>query len=259
MNQSIAMTKHDGNLWEVALNRPEAMNALDMDLLQGLTKCLIDLSHDDETRGIVITGKGKAFCTGGDMKWCLRPGGEGSDRLYELAAHFHAAMMEIRRIKKPVVAAINGVAFGGGFSLAMACDFRIMESSAVLSVGYCSRGLVPDGGLTFHLPRMVGQARALEMLALDQPISKERALEWGLVTRVVEDGQSVGDGLGMLRQMNGISLHSFGQAKALVNNSFNASLETQLEMERLKLRECGNHRDGQEGMSAFVEKRKPVY
>ena len=259
MKQSIAVTKHDGNLWEVGLNRPEAMNALDMDLLRGLTECLIDLSHDDEIRGIVITGKGKAFCTGGDMKWCLRPGGEGSDRLYELAAHFHAAVMELRRIKRPVVAAINGVAFGGGFSLAMACDFRIMESSTVLSVGYCTRGLVPDGGLTFHLPRMVGQPRALEMLALDQPIGKEQALEWGLVTKVVEDGQSLSEALSLLRQMSGISLHSFGKAKMLINNSFNATLETQLEMERLELRNCGNHRDGKEGMLAFIEKRKPVY
>lgn len=259
MNECITTREHGHGVVEVALNRPEALHALNMDLLKSLTACFTFLGADKAVKGIVLTGAGKAFCTGGDLKEVMKSGVEPGSWLYELASQFHLAVMEIRRVKKPVVAAINGAAFGGGFSLALACDFRVLESSATLRMGYCARGLCPDGGLTFHLPRMIGHSRALEMVAFDDPITKEQALDWGLVTKVSEDGESLKEALGLLRRMSGISLHSFGWSKTLINNSFFAMLESQMEMERLGLRDCADHPHGKEGMLAFGEKRKPIF
>jgi 2-(1,2-epoxy-1,2-dihydrophenyl)acetyl-CoA isomerase len=162
-------------------------------------------------------------------------------------------------MKKPVVAAINGIAAGGGFSLALACDFRVLADSAVLQQAYTSSGLSIDGGGSFALPRLVGLARAMEIMAFDQPISPARAHEWGLVTKVVPDAQVLPEALGMLEQLSRTSMQSFAWSKRLMAESFDHALETQLELERQGISECAAHPDGQEGIRAFVEKRKPVF
>jgi len=162
-------------------------------------------------------------------------------------------------MKKPVVAAINGVAAGGGFSLALACDFRVMDESAVLNQAYTSAGLCIDGGGTFTLPRLVGYARALEIAAFDKPIPASRALDWGLVTKVTAGGQALDEGMTMARDLAGRSLNSFAWTKKLITDSFSTSFETQIETERAALEACADHPDGQEGLRAFAEKRKPRF
>jgi 2-(1,2-epoxy-1,2-dihydrophenyl)acetyl-CoA isomerase len=176
-----------------------------------------------------------------------------------LAAQFHLAIVEIRRMKKPVVAAINGVAAGGGFSLALACDFRVMDESAVLNQAYTSAGLCIDGGGTFTLPRLVGVARALEIAAFDKPISASRAGEWGLVTTVVAEGQALAEAVVMAQDLAHRSLNSFAWTKKLITDSFNTPFEAQIEMERAALEACADHPDGREGLRAFSEKRKPRF
>ena len=160
---------------------------------------------------------------------------------------------------KPVVAAINGLAAGGGFSMALACDFRVMEKSAVLRQAYTSNGLSIDGGGTFTLPRMVGMARAMEIAVLDRPITAEQALSWGMVTEVVEDGGSMERALSLIDEIRKIPMSSFAAAKKLINESFNSSFESQLEKERELLSSCADHPNGHEGIKAFLEKRKPRY
>jgi len=178
---------------------------------------------------------------------------------HELAGHFHLAITEIRRMPKPVIAAVNGVAAGGGFSLALACDFRVMAKSAVLRQAYTSSGLCLDGGGTFNLPRLVGLARALEIAAFDQPIPAEQALAWGLATKVVDDGTALAAAIKMAEELAQKSLNAFGAAKELLTDSFDTSLETQIERERKALAACAEHPEGQEGLKAFSEKRKPRY
>jgi len=134
-----------------------------------------------------------------------------------------------------------------------------MEKSALLRQAYTSSGLSVDGGGTFALPRIVGLSRALEIVAFDKPISSELALEWGMVNQVVEDGKSLEAAINMLKQLSKGSIHSFGLSKKLLTDSFNTTLESQLEMERQGLSDCGNHPDGIEGVNAFLEKRKPVF
>ncbi len=244
---------------EISLNRPEAYNAFNYDMVSQLASHLITLAADTNVSGIVITGKGKAFCAGGDLKWALGYTARPGAAFHSLASQFHLAVLEIRRMKKPVIAAINGVAAGGGFSLALACDFRVMEKSAILRQAYTSNGLCIDGGGTFSLPRLVGYARALEIAAFDEPIAADQALTWGLVTKVVEDGHALAEATEMVRLLVHRALNSYAWSKKLITNAFNTSFERQLELEREALEACADHPDGREGLAAFAEKRKPKY
>src|SRR5215510_8294625 len=170
------LTSQQGEILEIVLNRPEAYNALNLDVMVALSEALASAATDDSIKGVMITGKGKAFCAGGDLKWISQQAADHGLTLHMLAPQFHLSVMEIRRMKKPVVAAINGIAAGGGFSLALACDLRVMAESTVLRQAYTSSGLSIDGGGTFALPRLVGLARALEIAAFDLPISSAQAL-----------------------------------------------------------------------------------
>ena len=258
MNDPILTQQHD-NILEVVLNRPEAYNALNLDMMKVLSEALSSAAADTTIQGVLITGKGKAFCAGGDLKWMSQQTDSIYSVLHKLAPQFHLSIIEIRRMEKPVVAAINGIAAGGGLSLALACDFRVMAESTTLRQAYTSSGLSIDGGGSFALPRLVGLARAMEIMAFDHPISSAQALDWGLVTKVVTDEEVVPQGLTILNQLAKSALHSFAWSKRLITDSFNNTLETQLELERQAISDCAAHPNGQEGIRAFVEKRKPSF
>lgn len=243
----------------VLLNRPEKFNSFELETIQKFANHLISLAVDSEVRSVVISGTGKAFCAGGDLKWILEYPHGPHAAIHELAARFHQAILEIRRMSKPVIAAVNGIAAGGGFSLALACDFRVMARSAILRQAYTSSGLTLDGGGTFTLPRLVGLARALEIVAFDKPISSEQALAWGLATKVVDDGQALEEAIKMAHELSSISLNAFGLSKKLLTDSFDTPFETQLEREREGISGCAAHPEGKEGIQAFTEKRKPAF
>ena len=258
MSDPVIMVQDDG-IAQLILNRPEVFNAFDHDMVEHFSRHLIMLAVDDGVRGVVISGEGEGFCAGGDIKWASEFTLGPSVAFHKLAASFHQAILEIRRMPKPVVAAINGIAAGGGFSLALACDFRVMARSATLKQAYTSNGLCIDGGGTFTLPRIVGLARALEIAGFDAPISSEKALAWGLVTRVVNDGHGLEEAVKMAHSLSEGSLNSFGWSKQLLTDSFNTAFEAHIERERLGLCSCAEHRDGKEGMRAFLDRRKPVF
>ena len=258
MNDPV-LTQQHGNILEITLNRPEAYNALNLDMMKMLGEALSYAATNDAVKGVLLTGKGKAFCSGGDLKSISEQAEDAASVLHRLAPQFHLSITEIRRMEKPVVAAINGIAAGGGFSLALACDFRVMAQSTILRQAYTSSGLSMDGGGTFALPRLVGLGRAMEIMAFDNPISSAQALEWGLVTKVVPDDQVLPETLGMLEALTLGALQSFAWSKKLMTHSFNNTLETQLELERQGISECAAHPNGQEGIHAFLEKRKPSF
>jgi len=243
----------------VTLNHPKAFNAFGLDRIQVLSETLIALAMDKGVACVIITGEGRAFCAGADLKWASDFGKSYAEAFHELAARYHQAILEIRRMPKPVIAALNGIAAGGGFSLALACDFRIMEVSAVLKQAYTTNGLSIDGGGTFTLPRLVGLARAIEIMAFDRSISSEQALSWGLVTEVVEDDQSLKRAIELAMELKSMPLTSFAACKRLMTDSFNTCFENQLERERDLLAWCADHPNGREGIAAFLEKRKPTY
>jgi 2-(1,2-epoxy-1,2-dihydrophenyl)acetyl-CoA isomerase len=258
MSAPVTMTQDDG-IAKLILNRPAAFNAFDHDMVERFARHVVLLAADDNVRGVVISGEGKGFCAGGDLKWVSEFPLGPSVAFHKLSASFHQAILEIRRMPKPVIAAINGIAAGGGFSLALACDFRVMARSATLKQAYTSNGLCIDGGGTFMLPRIVGLARALEIAGFDAPISAEKALTWGLVTKVADDGQALEEAVNIAHELSSSSLNSFGWSKQLLTDSFNTAFETHIERERLGLDNCAKHPDGKEGIQAFIDKRKPTF
>jgi len=259
MKNELVKVRKKGVIAQALLNRPEVYNAVNFDLIDCLTDHMVSLASDNGVRGVVISGEGKAFCSGGDLKWAASFPQGIQAAFYTLAARLHQAVTEIRRMRKPVIAAVNGIAAGGGFSIALACDFRVMARSAYLKVAYTSNGLCIDGGGTFMLPRIVGAARALQITAFDMPISSEQCLSWGLATKVVEDGQALAEATAMAQELANGSINSFGWTKRLLTDSFSASFEEHLEHEREGLCDCAGHPDGIEGVRAFTEKRKPSF
>lgn len=251
--------ERDGEIATIRLNRPEVLNAFDLEMVTLLLAQLRELAADDRVGALLLTGAGRAFCAGADLKWALSTPRDLSETIRQLVAQFHPAVTLIRRMPKPVIAAVNGAAAGGGFSLALACDFRVMARSAVLRQVYTSHGLCLDGGGSHTLTRLVGWSRALEIAAFDPPISSEQALAWGLVSKVVEDDQALQEATGMARALAARSRHSFGCAKQLLNDSLQTPLEAQLEKEEAAIVRCATHPDGQEGVRAFLEKREAVF
>jgi len=249
----------DRQIAQVVLNRPASYNAFNYEMVSQLGEHLMALAGDKNVRAVVISGRGKAFCAGGDLKWAIGKSTRPAAAFHQLAGRFHLAILEIRRMPKPVIAAINGVAAGGGFSLALSCDFRIIEKSAILRQAYTSSGLCLDGGGSFTLPRLVGYARALEITAFDEPIDSDQALAWGLVTKVVENGQALTEAADMARLLSQKALNSFAWCKKLITDSFDTSFESQIERERQALEACADHPDGLEGLLAFSQKRKPQF
>lgn len=258
MTDAVLTELHE-NILYITLNRPNAYNAMNLDLMKMLGEALSRAATDSNVKGVLLTGSGKAFCSGGDLKWINQQSQEAGSVLYQLAPQFHLSIIEIRRMEKPVVAAIHGIAAGGGFSLALACDFRVMGESAVLRQAYTSSGLSIDGGGSFALPRLVGLARAMEIMAFDNPISSKQALDWGLVTKVAPDADVISEATAMLNSITRGAVHSFAWSKKLMTDSFNNSLETQLELERKGISDCAAHPNGKEGIRAFVEKRRPLF
>ena len=258
MEKTIELEEKNGVAF-VYLNRPEAYNAFDRDMVQRLAEVLIALALDQNIAGVVISGKGRAFCAGGDSRWIQGHGKNPSEAFHELAARFHQAILEIRRMPKPVVAAVNGLAAGGGFSMALSCDFRIMAKSASLKQAYTSSGLSIDGGGSFILPRMVGAAKALEIAAFDPSINAEKALSWGLITEMADDGRTVETAFDLICKLKKRSLTSFAASKKLITDSFNTSFETHLENERNLLSWVAGQPNGLEGLAAFLEKRPPAF
>ena len=258
-NGKTVVIRREGPVVRVILNRPDKYNAFDLAMAKEFGSHMQALAEDESVRGIVITGEGKAFCAGGDLSWAVGHAKGQSAALSQLAGRFHQAILEIRRMAKPVIAAINGVAAGGGFSLALGCDFRVMATSATLIQGFTSRGLTIDSGGTFALTRLVGLARAMEVAAFDRPIPSDQAWAWGLATKVVEDGKVVDAAVDMAQELSRNSLHAYGWTKQLLMDSLNTPLEAHLERERAGIAACAAHPDGIEGLAAFLEKRKPQF
>jgi 2-(1,2-epoxy-1,2-dihydrophenyl)acetyl-CoA isomerase len=258
VNQQVKLEITNG-IGVITLNRPEGFNAFHAPMIGDLAQKLIGLSGNADVAGVVLTGAGKAFCAGGDLKWVSTCGMTPGAAFHALAAAYHQAIVEIRRMPKPVVAAVNGLAAGGGFSMALACDFRVMAKSAIFRQAYTSNGLSVDGGGTYTLPRLVGLAKAMEILVFDRPIPAEQALAWGLVTEMVENGQAVNRAVVMVQDISKLPRSSFLASKKLLTDSFHTPFEHQLEKEREFLAWCADHPNGQEGIKAFIEKRSPVY
>jgi 2-(1,2-epoxy-1,2-dihydrophenyl)acetyl-CoA isomerase len=214
---------------------------------------------DPETRAVIITGAGAMFCAGGDLRSFGEAGMGISSRLKELTAHLHAAISHLVRMDAPVIAAVNGMAAGAGFSLAAAADLTIASDTAGFVMAYTQAGLVPDGSSTYFLPRRIGDRRTRELMLTNRRLSAAEALAWGVVNQVVPADELMPAVSKLARTLAQGPTRTFGATKALLNGSFENGLETQMELEARAIAAMSITPDGQEGIHAFLEKRKPKF
>jgi 2-(1,2-epoxy-1,2-dihydrophenyl)acetyl-CoA isomerase len=254
--------KVENGVAEITLNRPERLNAWTSQFGDELRDAILTDAAAPEVRAVLITGAGRGFSSGADLKEMLEQRGEGGDVPdvgQMLRERYHPIIKGIRELPKPVVAAVNGPAVGIGCSLALACDLIWAAESAVFGLAFVNIGLVPDGGSTFLVPVAAGKARALEMALLGDPIPAAKALDWGLVNRVVPDGKLMDEARELAGKLAQGPTRSYAQSKRALNNSFLKIMDEQLDLEADIQAEMVTSADFIEGVTAFVQKREPRF
>ncbi len=243
----------------VTLNRPEAGNALNLELGQELLRAVLRCDEDPEVRAVLISGAGGMFCVGGDLKSFSDQGEHLPHHLKEVTTYLHAAVSRMARMDPPVVAAVHGAAAGAGMSLACACDLVVAAESTRFTMSYSNAGLTPDGSSTYYLPRLVGLKRATELTLTNRRLSAQEAMEWGLVTRVVPDEDLSEEATALASQLAAGATKALGAAKRLLQSGWTETLETQMEHETQTIAEMARTADAREGISAFLEKRQAEF
>jgi 2-(1,2-epoxy-1,2-dihydrophenyl)acetyl-CoA isomerase len=257
-HETIDLTTGDSAA-RILLNRPDALNAWNEQFGVDLLDAVNTVADDDSVRALLITGAGRGFSSGADLKE-QRTTSDGmpdlSSRLREI---YHPIITGLREMPKPVVAAVNGPAVGIGCSLALAADLVVAAESAYFLLAFVNIGLVPDGGSTAFIPARVGYARAAEMAMLGERVPAPQALDWGLINRVVPDGELEGAADILVQHLAKGPTTSYAGSKRLLNRRLYAGLAEQLEAEADQQREQGGTSDFLEGVTAFVEKRPPNF
>ena len=239
----------------ITLSRPERLNALTSTLLTELAESIEEVNQDDTVRVIVLTGAGRGFCAGQDLK-TVQPGMDHGDYLKQ---YYHPVIRALATTKKPTIAAINGVAAGAGLSLTLACDFRIVRDDAKLSLGFINIGLVPDAGAPYFLPRLIGSAKALELALLGETITAQQAYDYHLVTKSVDAGQYEQEVASFAKLLASRPTKVIGYIKQLQSASSESTLEDMLAQEIIYQSRAGKTEDHQQAVQAFLEKKAPVF
>lgn len=261
MSEEVLLVDRDGPVTILTLNRPRARNALDHALLTALGAGLRAAAEDPAARAVVVTGAGGAFCAGADLKAAMSGGAGGSpfDHLDAAVDAYHAMIRAIVGAPKPVIAAVDGGAVGFGCDLALACDLRVLSTGAYLQEKFVKIGLMPDGGGTFWLPRLVGVGRALEMIMLGEAVPAEEARALGLANRVVPPEALRAEALALAHRLAKGPPLALAEIKRSVRAGLGGTVEGTLEMEKRGQIRCLTSADCMEGVMAWMQKREPVF
>jgi 2-(1,2-epoxy-1,2-dihydrophenyl)acetyl-CoA isomerase len=257
MSYEHVIWEQQGGVGRITLNRPETLNAWHSALGRELRSAIEGEAADDSVRALLITGAGRGFSSGADLKAGFETADDGMpDLRKELDELYHPIIGGVRRLEKPVVAAVNGPAVGIGASLALACDLILAAESAYFGLAFVNIGLMPDGGSTLFVPAAAGKARAFQMALLGERVPAPRALEWGLVNFVHPDGALMDEAGALVERLAGGPTRSYAASKRALNRMLYPDLEGQLDLEAELQHALARTGDFQEGVQAFVEKRE---
>jgi 2-(1,2-epoxy-1,2-dihydrophenyl)acetyl-CoA isomerase len=251
--------ERDGGVATISLNRPEKLNAFDSTMHEELYSALDGAAVDEEVRCIVLRGEGRSFSAGADLAEVVREA-DGDPDLGEYLRNTYSRLVKrMVSIEKPIVAALHGPVYGAGVGIALACDLRIAAGSAKFSVAFIKIGLMPDAGVTFFLPRVVGLGRAMQMSMLGDAVEAEEAYRIGLIGKVVPEDALSEETQKLAEQLAAMPTRALGRIKHSLYASFETDLETALEREAEGQSLCGYTQDHKEGVAAFFEKRAPEF
>ena len=255
---TVFITKREG-FRVLTLNRPHRLNAFNEEMHDALRAAIDEAEADKECRVLVLTGAGRAFCTGQDLNDRLAKPGENAASRSTLEAFYNPLVRKLRALTFPVIAAVNGPAAGAGCNLALACDIVVAVRSATFLQAFARIGLIPHSGGTWLLPRLVGDARARGLALLAEPLSAEDAEKWGLIWKAVDDGALDSEIEAICQRLVRMPANGLALTKRALQESAANSLDAQLDLERDLQRQASMQPDYQEGIRAFLEKRKPNY
>ncbi|WP_067671433.1 enoyl-CoA hydratase/isomerase family protein [Nocardia miyunensis] len=258
MSDNVVRVEHHGAVALVVLNRPERLNALTYPLMIELRKIFAELDAAAQVRAIVLTGEGRGFCAGADLRGGGSIEGAPSDAEGVLRTYYNPLIAEMAALTTPTIAAVNGTAAGAGASLALACDLRVAAESASFQMAFVKVGLVPDAGASWMLPRLVGAARAAEMALLGRAVRAPEALGWGLVNEVIPDDQVRSRALELAGAIAELS-SSTGTTRQLLWRGLGVDLADQLDAEATAQGIAERKPDFAEAKQAFAEKRRPNF
>ena len=242
---------------KTTLNRPEKYNSFVREMALALQNILNDCANDDSIRCILITGSGKAFCAGQDLKEATDPEGPEIEQI--VREHYNPIIRKIREIEKPVIAAVNGIAAGAGANVALACDIVVAGKSANFIQAFSKIGLIPDSGGTYFLPRLIGLPKATAIMMTGESVSAEKAEKMGMIYAVYEDAEFESKSLQLAKSISEMPTKGLGYTKRLLTHSLNNSLDEQLDLEAETQALSAKSEDHKEGVQAFLEKRPPVF
>ena len=243
----------------ITLNRPDASNTINLQMALELMHASIRTGEDPAVRAVIITGAGRMFSGGGDLKGFAEQAHRLPGHLKEVTLYLHAAISRFVRLDAPLVVAVNGSAGGAGMSLCLFADLVLAAESAKFSLSYTRVGLSPDGGSTYFLPRIIGVRRALELALTNRVLTAREAQDWGIVTKVVPDSELPAEAQAVAVRLANGATRAFGTARRLIHHSFAESLETQMELEAQAIPDQARTQDAREGIAAFIAKRKPEF
>jgi len=255
---SVLLTVESG-VATLAFNRPQVLNAMDADMMIRFRAVAEEVERDPAVRVIVLRGEGAAFIAGGDVALFHQRLQELPDIIVRWGREMHFAIQSLRRSPKPVLASVHGACAGAGFSILCAADLAVAADNARFSLAYAGIGASPDGGSSFFLPRLVGYKKAMELTLLPELFDAQAAKQHGLVNWVVPADQLIAETARLAKRLANGPTTAYGEAKQLMNKSLSASMETQMEEELFAFARCARTQDLAEGVTAFVEKRKPVF
>lgn len=253
---TIELTQKD-HLGIIAFNRPDVFNSFNRKLALAVHKALDEYASNSEIRAIMITGKGKAFCAGQDLQEAIADNGLEIEKIVE--EHFNPLIKRIRRLEKPVLAAVNGVAAGAGANIALICDVVVAAESASFIQAFSKIGLVPDSGGTFSLPRIVGFQKASALMMLGDKVSATEAERMNMIYKVFPDATFMEQAEEMAQRLANMPTQALAFTKYLLNKSASSNLEDQLDREKKWQFRATLTKDYKEGVQAFIEKRKPEF